>query len=90
MLESTKKSALVRFISVKFKVAHIHALLSSELEGLFSFRLILFFSLKRERNNLYLFPNKFFRELNGLFCIGGYNNFSVHKNECNQIYKMTV
>jgi len=67
MLESTKKLAFVRFIAVKFKIAHVYTMFSPKVKRLFSFGLIRFFFLKRESNYFNLFSNKFFRKLNGLF-----------------------
>ena len=56
MLESTKKSAFVRFISVKFKIAHVYAVFSPEIEGLFSFRLTPFFSSRGNAKTSTCFP----------------------------------
>lgn len=91
ILESTKKSTFVCFTAVKFKVAHIYAMLFPKFKSSFHFRLIIFFLFNRESDNLYLFSNKFFRKFNSLFRISRDDNFSIHigKSGCFQIYEIT-
>src|SRR6185312_12250686 len=88
MLESTKKSAFVRFITVKFKMAHINTVPFPEFKSVISFGLIRLFFFNRKSNNFHLLANEFFRKFYGLCCVSRYDNFSIHKNNCSQIYKI--
>ncbi len=87
MLESIKKSALIGFVPVKFKIAHINTVLLPKVKSFFSFNLARYFFFNSKGNNFYLLTNKFLRKFNGLLCIGRYNNFSDHTIVFSQIYK---
>lgn len=78
MLESTKKSVFISFRAVKFKIAHIYAMLFPKAISIIVVRLITFVSFDGKSDYFYLLANKFFRKLNSLFSMGWDDNFSVH------------
>jgi len=78
MLESTKKSGFISFRAVKFKIALIYAMLFPKAISIIVVRLITFVSFYGESDYFYLLANKFFRKLNSLFGMSGYDDLSIH------------